>query len=126
MRLVCLPTILFVYPSSVIRSTKFGLFVASLLLAVVAGLLSYRLLRPPEARMQRHALTGYVLEVTPEMNRITVRNADMPGTMSSMVMDYRVKNASALTGIRPGDTIQATMVSDDSYWLENIKVTGKH
>jgi hypothetical protein len=36
--------------------------------------------------MQRHALTGYVLEVTPEMNRITVRNVDIRGTMASMVM----------------------------------------
>jgi Cu/Ag efflux protein CusF len=108
------------------RSRRFWLILASLLLAVVAALLSYRLLRPSEARVQRHPLTGYVLEVTPEMNRITVRNADMSGTMASMVMDYRVKETSALTGIKPGDTIQATMVSDDSYWLEDITVTGKH
>ena len=97
------------------------------MLAIATGLLSYRLLRPTHAQTQRHALTGYVLEVTPEMNRITVRNADMPGTMSSMVMDYRVKDSAALTGIKAGDTIQATMVSDDAYWLEEIKVTtGKH
>jgi Cu/Ag efflux protein CusF len=50
----------------------------------------------------------------------------MPGTMASMVMDYRVKNAAALAGIKPGDVIQATMVVDDAYWLEDIKVTGKH
>jgi Cu/Ag efflux protein CusF len=66
-----------------------------------------------------------VLEVTPEMNRITVRNADIPGTMTSMVMDYRVSDAAVLTGIKPGDVIQATMVSDDAYWLEDIKVTGQ-
>jgi Cu/Ag efflux protein CusF len=101
------------------RSTKFRLFFASL---VLAALLSYLLLRPS----QRHALTGYVLEVTPEMNRITVRSADIPGTMASMVMDYRVKDAAALAGLKPGDAIQATMVSDDAYWLENIRVTGKH
>jgi hypothetical protein len=59
---------LLVYPSSVMRSTKFRLVAASWLLAVVAGLLSYRLLRPTEARVQRHKLTGYVLEITPEMN----------------------------------------------------------
>jgi len=56
----------------------------------------------------RHALTGYVLEVTPEMNRITVRNEDIPGTMVSMVMDYRVRDVAALARIKPGDVIQAT------------------
>jgi len=67
-----------------------------------------------------------VLEITPEMNRIFVRNADIPGTMASIVMDYRVKDAATLTGLKPGDAIQATMVSDDAYWLEDIKITGKH
>jgi Cu/Ag efflux protein CusF len=42
-----------------------------------------------------------------------------------MVMDYRVKDAAALTAIKPGDVIEATMVTDDAYWLENIRVTGK-
>ena len=73
----------------------------------------------------RQVLTGYVLEVNPELNRITIRNTDMPGVMASMVMDYHVKDAGALTGITPGDTIQATMVMDGGYWLEEIKVTGK-
>jgi Cu/Ag efflux protein CusF len=95
------------------RSTKFWLFFASLVLAAMAALLSYRLLRPSQPLTQRHALTGYVLdgnvlEVTSEMNRITVRSADIPGTMASMVMDYRVKDAAALTGLKPGDAIQAT------------------
>jgi len=59
------------------------------------------------------------------MNRLTMRNADIPGTMTSMVMDYRVSDAGVLAGLKPGDVIQATMVSDDTYWLEDIKVTGK-
>ena len=66
---------------------------------------------------------GGMLEITPEMNRIFVRNADIPGTMASIVMDYRVKDAATLTGLKPGDAIQATMVSDDAYWLEDIKIT---
>jgi Cu/Ag efflux protein CusF len=43
-----------------------------------------------------------------------------------MVMDYRVKDSVALAGIKPGDVIQATMVADDAYWLEGIRVTGQH
>jgi Cu/Ag efflux protein CusF len=72
-----------------------------------------------------HDLTGYVLEVAPAMNRITVRNDDVPGMMRSMVMDYQVKDAATLREIHAGDVIQATMVMDDAYWLENIRVTGK-
>ena len=90
---------------------------------VSAGAVSiYLLSRPVQSRAMRHPLTGYVLEVKPDLNRITVRNADMPGVMASMVMDYRVKNAAALNGIKPGDNIQATMVMDGGYWLEDIKV----
>ena len=96
-----------------------------LVLLVAIGVGAYLLLRHTQPRTMRHDLTGYVLEVTPEMNRITVRNTDIPGTMRSMVMDYRVKDATILRDIRPGDVIQATMVIDDAYWLENIKVTGK-
>ncbi len=59
------------------------------------------------------------------MNRIAVRNADMLGIMTSMVMDYRGKAAAALAGVKRGDVIQAAMVMDGGYWLEDIKVTGK-
>jgi len=107
------------------RSKRLWLL-ATIVVLVATVLVGYRLLRPAQPQTTRHALTGYVLEVTPEMNRITVRNSDIPGTMNSMVMDYRVSDAAMLAGIKPGDVIQATMVSDDAYWLEAIKVTGKH
>ena len=107
------------------RSKKVWLILGAVALVPIA-LLSYWLLRPTRPQVVRHVLTGYVLEATPDLNRITVRNVDMPGTMASMVMDYRVKNAAALAGIKAGDVIQATMVVDDAYWLEDIKVTGKH
>jgi Cu/Ag efflux protein CusF len=94
-------------------------------LLVGAGAVSiYLLSRPAQPRAMKHALTGYVLEVNLELKRITVRNADMPGVMASMVMDYRVKDAGALAGIKPGGTIQATMVIDGGYSLEDIRRTG--
>jgi len=70
------------------RSKKLWLILGILVLAVI-GLVSYFSLRPPQPQVTSHTLTRYVLEVTPEMNRITVRNADVPGIMASMVMDYR-------------------------------------
>ena len=103
------------------RFKRFWLITA-VAVSVTSALASYWLLRTASPRMMRHAMTGYVLEVTPEMNRITLRNADIPGAMSSMVMDYRVKDATVLAGIKPGDVIQATLVMDDAYWLEDIKV----
>jgi Cu/Ag efflux protein CusF len=106
------------------HSRKFWL-IAAIVVLVATVVVGYRSLRPTQPHMSRHALTGYMIEVTPEMNRITVRNADIPGTMTSMVMDYRVSDAAVLAGIKSGDVIQATMVSDDAYWLENIKVSGK-
>jgi len=96
--------------------------VVIVLLGGAAALSIYFLSRPAQPRAMRHPLTGYVLEVKPDLNRITVRNADIPGVMASMVMDYRVKDAGALNWIKPGDSIRATMVMDGGYWLEDIKV----
>jgi len=107
------------------RLKKFWLTLASLVIAAGVALVSYHWLRPVQPKIMRHSLTGYVLEVTPEMNRITVRNEDIPGTMRSMVMDYRVEDSAALAEIKPGDVIQATMVTDDAYWLEDVKKIGK-
>jgi Cu/Ag efflux protein CusF len=93
---------------------------------VVLGLTAILVLRhPAKPRVMRHPMTGYVLEVRPEKNIVTVRNDDMPGVMRAMVMDYPVKGTTMLKELKPGDLIQATMVMDNSYWLENIKVTGK-
>jgi len=104
------------------------LLIASVAVAILAAGLTYSLLQQPsEQHPMRHALTGYVLEVTPERNRITVRNADVPGVMRSMVADYHVKDATVLSAIQAGDTLQAIMEIDPSgdWLMEDIKVTGK-
>lgn len=94
-------------------------------LLVVAGVVTYKAIHPAQPQTMRHHLTGYVLEVRPATNTIAVRNDDMPGVMAPMVMGYRVKDSTAFSGIKAGDVIEATMVND-SYWLEDIRVTGKH
>jgi len=107
------------------RSNKLWILFLTVILAVMA-VASYLLLHPHQTqKVMRAALTGYVLEIAPNVNRITVRSAEIPA-MHSMVMDYCVKNTAALAGIHPGDVIQATMVADGTYCLEDIKVTGKH
>jgi Cu/Ag efflux protein CusF len=104
----------------------FWVVLGILAIAMMASV-AYLYLRPPQPQTMRHPLTGYVLEVNPERNRITVRNDDIPGVMSSMVMDYQVKDSASLAGIKPGDTIQAEMTTEGGvYWLEDIKETAKH
>jgi Cu/Ag efflux protein CusF len=92
------------YGHDFMRSTKLWLILVVVLAVVV--LFAFLLLRPARPQTMRHALTGYVLGVTPEMNRITVRNADIPGIMTSMVMDYRVKDAAAIAGIKSGTSFR--------------------
>ena len=55
------------------------------------------------------------------------------GFMEPMAMSYRIKPASALRQLAPGDSISAEVVviepdpnnreADPDYWLENVKVT---
>lgn len=107
--------------------TKKLLLVSIASVLVVVAVTAFVVLRyPAKPATMRHHLTGYVLEVKPELKTITVRNDDMPGVMRAMVMDYPVKGPANLKDIKPGDVIEATMVMSDTYWLENIKVTGKH
>src|SRR5436853_7380676 len=99
--------------------------IIGILAMVMIASVAYLFMRPPGPRAMRHPITGYVLEVAREMNRITVRNADVPGVMASMVMDYQVKDKASLAGIKAGDTIHATMITDCGYSVEDAKVDGK-
>src|SRR5438445_13829420 len=99
--------------------------IIGILAMVMIASVAYLFMRPPGPRAMRHPITGYVLEVAPEMNRITVRNADVPGVMASMVMDYHVKDKASLVAIKRGDTIHATMITDGGYSVEDGDGTGK-
>ena len=46
-------------------------------------------------------------------------------TLASMVIDYRVTDAATLAGIRSGDVIQATVVRNEAYWVEDMGCPGK-
>jgi hypothetical protein len=40
-------------------------------------------------------------------------------------MDYRVMDAATLAGIKSGDVIQATVVRNEAYWVEDMGCPGK-
>ncbi len=100
------------------------------LVAVLAVSL-YFLNRPtpkPPTVSRTYTLTGFVLQVMPQSNRVSVANDDIPGFMQPMVMDYEVSDLAALASLKRGDEIHATLLSDGArQWvLQDVKVTNKH
>jgi protein SCO1/2 len=75
---------------------------------------------------KRYALKGKVISIDHQAATANISNEPIPGFMDPMVMSYTIKPPAALAQLQPGDTITAEVVvqPDNSYWLENIKVTG--
>ena len=79
--------------------------------------------RGEEAR--QYSLRGQVLALAAGRRELTVKHEDITGFMPAMTMAYRVKDASALSGLTPGDTIAATLhVRQSEAWLADIRRTG--
>ena len=78
----------------------------------------------PASTAQRYRLTGKVVTID-RPNSSMVVNADaIPGFMPAMAMPYKVKTASELDPLSPGDSITAdVVVQDNDYWLEGVRVT---
>jgi len=78
-----------------------------------------------QSTAKRYALKGKVVSVDKNAGAANISNEPIPGFMDPMVMPYTIKPASALDQLQPGDTITADVVvqPNNSYWLENVKVT---
>src|SRR5271157_2650329 len=90
----------------------------------------YFLNRPsprPAAVSRNYTLTGFVLQVSPQTKRVSIANDDIPGFMQPMVMDYEVADPAVLSGLKRGDEIHATLLSDGAQqWvLQDITVANK-
>lgn len=99
------------------------------LVAVLAACL-YLLNRPspkPPTVSRTYPLTGFVLQVAPQAKRVSVANDEIPGFMQPMVMDYEVADPSALSSLKRGDEIHATLLSDGAQqWvLQDITVANQ-
>jgi Cu/Ag efflux protein CusF len=77
-----------------------------------------------KVEVKSYPLTGTLIEVHLETRIARVHNDNMPGFMEPMAMDYQVQAPAALKGMKQGDKIQATLVTDrkDVWRLENIVV----
>jgi len=75
---------------------------------------------------KRYALRGKVISIDKQAASANIDNEPIPGFMDSMVMSYTIKPPAALDQLQPGDSISADVVvqPDNTYWLENVKVTG--
>ena len=82
-------------------------------------------LQKPE--LKRYEMSGLVSAVRPKSKKISVYNEDIPGFLTPRDMDYEVRDQATLSNINVGDTIHATLLSDnEEVWvLENPVVTGR-
>jgi len=103
-------------------SQRLALLSLSVLLVVTAACKS-----APSSGAKRYGFKGKVISVDKNARTANIDNEPIPGFMDPMVMPYTVKPPAMLDQLQPGDTITADVVvqqTDNSYWLENVKVTG--
>jgi Cu/Ag efflux protein CusF len=81
---------------------------------------------------KRYSLTGRVISIDSREQSAVIDGDAVPGFMAAMPMSYKIKPATELSQLTPGDSISAEVVvvepdekSQDAsdYWLENVKVT---
>jgi protein SCO1/2 len=101
----------------------------TLLLAAMTILSACHASKPGAAK--RYPFTGRVISIDAQSQSAVIDGDNIPGFMDAMAMSYKIKPASTLTRLAPGDSISAEVVvepakSDDAVpdnWLENVKVT---
>jgi protein SCO1/2 len=108
-----------------------GHFVLVLLLGSVPFLSSCHGSKPQATK--RYPFTGRVISINPQAQSANIDGDLVQGFMEAMVMTYKIKPASVLAQLAPGDSISAEVVvvesaprdenADSDYWLENVKVT---
>jgi protein SCO1/2 len=112
------------------------LFIERFFLIAMAGALTLSTAchrgKPPEAK--RYPFTGRVMSIDPKSETALIDGDLIQGFMEPMAMSYKMKPASMLRQVAPGDSISAEVVviepdpknrdAEPDYWLENVKVTG--
>jgi protein SCO1/2 len=73
-----------------------------------------------------YSLQGQILEVAADHQQATIKHEEIKGLMPAMTMPYKVKNPDLLSGVAPGDLVNATLVivSNDAY-LTAVKKVGQ-
>jgi len=105
-------------------------FVILLLCSTIVATSCHR--SKPQAT-KRYPFTGRIISIDPQAESANIDGDLIQGFMEPMVMTYKIKPASMLRQLSPGDSISAEVVvvdhdprdenADSDYWLENVKVT---
>jgi protein SCO1 len=76
-----------------------------------------------------YKLRGKVIATKPATGEVTLNHEAIPGFMDAMTMPYKLKDASVLTELHPGDLITADVLvsqgSDASVFLDHIVVVAQ-
>jgi protein SCO1 len=107
---------------------------AFLFLPIVTIILFSSCHRAAPPATKRYPFTGRVVAIDAKNESANIDGDMVQGFMQAMEMMYKIKPASALSQLSPGDIIAAEVVvvdhdprdenADSDYWLENVKVTG--
>lgn len=73
---------------------------------------------------RRYALEGTVVGVDKSGRHATIAHKEIPGYMAAMTMPFSIKDEWALSVLKPGWHVKATLVvADERSWLEDISAT---
>lgn len=79
---------------------------------------------PPSSNLERHSFRGRIVRLDADIKRVTVAHEAVAGLMGAMTMPFMVKNPEELAPFKPGDLIEADLVSDaetGATWLERFR-----
>lgn len=77
----------------------------------------------PAVQGKRYELKGTVVSVDKPNRSATIQHGEIKGYMEAMTMPYKLKDTWPLDVMKPGDSIQATLVvTDDDAWLEDVVI----
>jgi protein SCO1/2 len=105
-----------------------------IILLIFSALLATSCHRSKPQATKRYHFTGRIISIDNQAQSASIDGDLIQGFMEPMVMSYKIKPASMLRQLSPGDSISADIVvvdhdprdenPDSDYWLENVKVTG--
>jgi protein SCO1 len=79
----------------------------------------------PAAPKNTYVLRGQILSIEAPRKTLTIKHGEIKGLMPAMTMPYTVRDEKLLSGLAPGDLVDATLVveSNDAF-LSRIQKTG--
>jgi protein SCO1 len=78
----------------------------------------------PEERS--YSLQGQVLAVADDRQQATIKHEEIKGLMAGMTMTFKAKDPQLLSGIAPGDLINATLVvGENEAYMTEVKKVGE-